>query len=141
MAEIRSRPVLPNQRLRVASHIKVHRSFYYHHGIYVGRHQVIHYSGLSTRLTEKGQSQIVQTALEEFAGESTIEQVEYTSPLSRNEIIANAKERLGESGYHLFWNNCEHFATWCMTHESKSKQIRALVLGGFVSLQLHNLID
>ena len=43
--------------------------------------------------------------------------VKYKPPcnFSKDEIIANAKEKLGESGYNLFLNNCEHFATWCMT--------------------------
>jgi hypothetical protein len=151
MAEISLRPILPDRRLRVGSHIKVRRFGYYHHGIYVGRHHVIHYSGLSTRLTEKGQARIVSTTLEEFAGESTIEMVEYKPPpptFSRDEIVANAKEKLAESErlaeskrYNVFLNNCEHFATWCMTGKPISKQVWVVVLGGIVSLQIHNWIE
>ena len=28
------------------------------------------------------------------------------------EVVANAESRLGSDGYHLVWNNCEHFAIW-----------------------------
>jgi hypothetical protein len=115
---------------------------YYHHGIYVGRLQVIHYSGLSSSLIDKGP--IDRTTLEKFVGESTIEIVPYTSPLPKDEIIDNAKnfkQKLGDPRYNVFWSNCEHFATWCMTGEWKSKQIQAAVLGGLAGLLYRNLID
>jgi hypothetical protein len=35
--------------------------------------------------------------------------------------------RLGESGYNLFGNNCEHFATWCKTGQWESQQVDGTV--------------
>jgi len=32
---------------------------------------------------------------------------------------------LGQSGYDLFTNNCEHFATWCVAGEHSSAQVEA----------------
>jgi hypothetical protein len=139
MAEISSQPILAGRRLRVGSHIKVRRLGYYHHGIYVGRGQVIHYEGLSTGWTKKGP--IARTTFEEFADGSEVEIIEYERPSPRDEIISRAKSKLREQGWSVFRNNCEHFATWCVTGNSESKQVRAFILGGFVYLQLHNLME
>jgi hypothetical protein len=38
--------------------------------------------------------------------------------------LARAESRLGEAGYHLIVNNCEHFATWCCTGKKGSEQVR-----------------
>lgn len=43
-----------------------------------------------------------------------------------NAVIGRAESRLGESGFDLVLNNCEHFATWCKTGISDSEQIQAL---------------
>ena len=34
-----------------------------------------------------------------------------------------AMSRIGDSGYDLAYNNCEHFARWCTTGEHRSKQV------------------
>lgn len=43
-----------------------------------------------------------------------------------NAVIDRAESRLGESGFDLVLNNCEHFATWCKTGISDSEQVYAL---------------
>ena len=145
------RSILPDQRLRVGSHIKVPRSGYDHHGIYVGRYQVIHFSGKSTSLIDKSQGRIGLTSLRKFALETKIEMVEY-KPLppifSREDIVARAEERLekarandDDDKYNLFFNNCEHFATCCVTGQAKSEQIRTVVLGGLAGLLFYRMVD
>lgn len=37
-------------------------------------------------------------------------------------VIKRAKECLGEGGYNLFGDNCEHFANWCKTGYASSEQ-------------------
>ncbi|WP_411682897.1 lecithin retinol acyltransferase family protein [Clostridium thailandense] len=39
------------------------------------------------------------------------------------ETVQRAKSRLGETGYSLDINNCEHFAIWCKTGIHKSVQV------------------
>ena len=39
------------------------------------------------------------------------------------ETVTRARERIGESSYNLWTNNCEHFAIWCKTGISESHQI------------------
>lgn len=41
-----------------------------------------------------------------------------------HEIVQRAESKLGEKLYNLFANNCEHFATWCMTGNLQSEQIK-----------------
>jgi phosphopantetheinyl transferase len=37
-------------------------------------------------------------------------------------VVAKAKERMGEGGYHLLHNNCEHFVNECLFNERFSEQ-------------------
>ena len=37
---------------------------------------------------------------------------------SENEIVRRAYSRIGEKGYYLIFNNCEHFARWCIPNGS-----------------------
>lgn len=43
------------------------------------------------------------------------------------ETVVRARERIGETRYNLFTNNCEHFAIWCKTGISESHQIEDLL--------------
>ncbi|MBQ9572163.1 MAG: lecithin retinol acyltransferase family protein [Acidaminococcaceae bacterium] len=43
------------------------------------------------------------------------------------ETVIRARERIGESSYNLWTNNCEHFAIWCKTGISESHQIEDLM--------------
>ncbi|MBW2267205.1 MAG: lecithin retinol acyltransferase family protein [Deltaproteobacteria bacterium] len=45
---------------------------------------------------------------------------------SREAVVARAESRLGEGGFDFLFNNCEHFATWCKTGLSTSRQIESL---------------
>lgn len=43
------------------------------------------------------------------------------------ETVERAKQRLGETSYNFFTNNCEHFAIWCKTGVSESLQISGML--------------
>ena len=42
---------------------------------------------------------------------------------SGEETIRRARSKLGEGGYNLALNNCEHFAVWCKTGVKDSAQV------------------
>jgi hypothetical protein len=42
-------------------------------------------------------------------------------------VVSRAYSRLGESGYSLFRNNCEHFASWCKVGKESSQQVSKFV--------------
>ena len=46
---------------------------------------------------------------------------------SPEETVQRAKSKIGERRYNLVFNNCEHFAVWCKTGLSESRQINELI--------------
>ncbi len=42
---------------------------------------------------------------------------------SGDETVARARSRIGQGGYNLALNNCEHFAVWCKTGVKDSSQV------------------
>lgn len=101
-------------------HIRVRRGLYEHHGIYVGDGRVVHFSGVNRG---KQSASIRLTTLERFAAGDPVEVVAYATPTPVHEVLARAVSRLNESGYHLLFNNCEHFARWCQTGQHQSAQV------------------
>lgn len=100
-------------------------SRYSHHGIDCGDGTVIHYAG------EPGTVRRVErTSIESFAEGSRVLVRPYRRRLPVEEVVANAESRLGAGGYHLVWNNCEHFATWSSKGSAASKQVRGWVAAG-----------
>lgn len=105
-------------------HLVSRRMFYQHHGIYYGRNQVIHYTGLSSNLIA---GKVCITSLEDFCdGDlNNIRVIEHLKPkFNRDEAIKRAESRLNEDNYHLIFNNCEHFVNDCIEGESTSKQVK-----------------
>src|SRR6202008_2859745 len=46
--------------------------------------------------------------------------------------VERAESKVGQSGYRLFSNNCEHFATWCVHDRTKSAQVTGAKATGAV---------
>ncbi|MGL5083930.1 MAG: lecithin retinol acyltransferase family protein [Microcoleaceae cyanobacterium] len=105
--------------------IYVYREFlnlegvYEHHGIDCGDGTVVHY--------RKPSETIERTSIETFARGLSIYLKEYSFRYIPDTVIRRAESRLGERKYNLLFNNCEHFATWCITGVSDSRQIRDFV--------------
>ena len=102
-------------------HLYVSRGLYTHHGLGDGHDGVIHYSE-PTDGPAKGF--IRRTSLSQFARDGDIKLREYQSRrFSPDEAVKRAESRLGENGYSLWGNNCEHFVSWCITGDHNSKQV------------------
>lgn len=117
--------------MAAGDHIRVKRAFgaYYHHGIDAGNGTVIHFSG---EPAQHEAAYVCRTPLDEFLKGGEMELVKYhddTALLPPSETIARAEEQMGKRGYRLFRNNCEHFATYCRTGVSYSKQVQKFVIG------------
>lgn len=102
-------------------HIRARRQGYWHHGIDCGDGTVIHYSG---ELLHHKDASVRRSSMEQFARTGTLEVVEHATGYDAETVIQRAESRLGETGYHVIANNCEHFAEWCATGQSESSQIR-----------------
>lgn len=46
---------------------------------------------------------------------------------SPEETVKRAQSHIGEQGYNLLTNNCEHFSIWCKTGKKDSEQIDVLL--------------
>ena len=108
------------------------RGLYYHHGIDMGDGTVIHLDGEPFRHKT---SSVCCTTMEDFLKGNPRIVVAYknTIPtLTPSETAEKARELLDTKGYNLAHNNCEHFATYCKTGESASKQVKFYVRAGSV---------
>jgi Lecithin retinol acyltransferase len=105
----------------LGAHLATLRRGYQHHGVYVGRGQVVHYSGLSG-FWQCGP--VEEVPLSRFANGRPVRLVSHLEPhYSPEEIVRRARSRLGESDYRLLTNNCEHFCNWCLSGNSRSAQV------------------
>lgn len=103
---------------------------YRHYAVYVGNGRVIHYAadqgdfGENMYIHEAPIQEFVQTAEEisicSFPKKSFDKEYHLYSP---QETVARARRRIGEKNYNLVSNNCEHFAIWCKTGISSSRQV------------------
>jgi hypothetical protein len=113
-------------------HLYVYCGGFSHHGIDIGDGQVVHFDSTPWRkllgLDTAGRPAMIKcVSVEEFAHHRDIFVRDY-NPDSVPEVVATrACSRIGERGYHLFQNNCEHFAVWCKTGLSDSTQVRAFL--------------
>lgn len=102
-------------------HIRVARWGYSHHGIDCGDGRVVHFAG------EPGMklgALVTCTSLEHFARGGEVEIASSPNAGQADQIVRRALSRVGEGGYSLLWNNCEHFARWCQTGQAFSYQVR-----------------
>lgn len=102
-------------------HLYVNCGAYTHHGIDCGDGTVIHHPG---GLNQKIHASISRTSMASFASGKEVLVRKYGRCDSPDMVIARAESKLGKSGYNLFDNNCEHFATWCKTGMEDSEQVR-----------------
>jgi hypothetical protein len=104
-------------------HIYVERDLFSHHGIDCGDGTVIDFAGQGGG---KDTARIRRVTLVDFAQGAPVKTRSYGSCYSPEVIVARAVSMIGQSGYGLFSNNCEHFATWCVTGEHSSAQVEAV---------------
>lgn len=137
-------------------YVKRKSGLYSHHGIDCGNNEVIHFNGpnflqstihrASLEDFAKGDEILILDYDEFYNRAGSLDQliIEESSKklnalfdkirglnldridMSPDAVITRAESRLGESGFSLGFNNCEHFATWCKTGISNSKQVETI---------------
>jgi hypothetical protein len=113
-------------------HIYVERWLYTHHGVDMGDGWVIHFASADGMKTG---ALIRWATIEDFAGGAEVKLQGYGVRFNAEQASKRARSMLGRSGYDLFANNCEHFATWCVTGEHGSIQVERAAAGvGIVSV-------
>jgi cell wall-associated NlpC family hydrolase len=124
--------LLTDKMLNYGDHIYVRRKgpLYSHHGIYAGEGTVIHFKGT---VKEKKDPVVIITDIDNFLKSGKLRRRKYKNRLPPSETLRIAKEHLSKKGYSLTFNNCEHFATYCVTGKKRSRQTRGVV-GGIVGI-------
>jgi hypothetical protein len=94
---------------------------YKHYGIDCGDGTVIHY--------RKPSEVIERTSMATFSRGNPVYVRETSADFHflSDVVVERAESRLGENKYNLLFNNCEHFAYWCKTGISDSKQVQEFV--------------
>ncbi len=105
--------------------IRVKVSFYYHYGIFVDEQTVIQFGLPDNTGTPPDEIEVMTTDIATFCNGKFIEcgQPEHGEKKKRHtpeETVQLARNRLGERGYNILNNNCEHFANECYFGEKKS---------------------
>lgn len=130
-------PCIPKEEIWVqktpqkGDHIRVQRmnGVYAHHGIYVSDEEVIHFTGKDDdSILDWSKPEVIQTDLAYFLKGGTLEVKEYTDEefadlYSPEQIVTYARACLGDKGYNLIFNNCEHFANVCTLGRFRSHQV------------------
>jgi len=107
--------------MAAGDHLKVSRKVYWHHAIDLGNGSVVQYTAEPLR---PGEGRIGSVSMDEFLDGGTARIVTYKNPAIVDDILNRARSRLAECDYSIPFNNCEHFATWCVTGKMKSGQVQ-----------------
>jgi len=115
-----------------ADHIRTSRGLYNHHGIYITDDEVIHFASDGDDNLLGTTNQIISTDLAAFLRGGDCEVKIYTDDeladlYQPHEIISFARASLGEDGYNVVFNNCEHFTNYCTLGRFHSHQISNIV--------------
>ena len=115
-------------------HLLIDRGPYWHHAIDRGDGTVVHFAG---PVKQKAFAVVQVDTYENFVGDNynyCVLTRQYGPRLAPDETVRRAEAMVGNSGYNLFWNNCEHLATWCVTGTSESRQVEKFAAVGSVSV-------
>ena len=110
--------------------IRVKAGTVHHYGVFVSDSEVIQF-GLAPNARpnlKDSDIEVLSTDVDTFLGGQFLEVAEFdrkekkTHP-APEEAVAKARARMGERGYHILYNNCEHFAYECVTGKHYSEQV------------------
>lgn len=105
--------------------IRVKVQFYHHYGIFVSESEVIQFGLPDDPMRSADQIRVLATDVMTFLQGGDLEVMvpdrEARKKMrSPEQIVALARQRIGEGGYNILHNNCEHFANECVFGEKHS---------------------
>jgi hypothetical protein len=116
--------------------VRVKRPHYYHHGIYVGNGEVIHYDeGTIGAFSDPKLIKVIKTSVKDYLRGGYLEVRVYSRKEIKNkksvdEILIYAKKHIGIDGYDYIKHNCEHFSNECafgVSYSAQSESFKAQV--------------
>lgn len=111
--------------------IRTKVSFYHHYGIFVSEEQVIQFGLPDDPMRPAENIKVLSTDIDTFlqGGELEVgvpDRQERLKMRKPEQIVAMATQRLGEGGYDILHNNCEHFVNQCVFGESTSSFLQGV---------------
>ncbi len=113
--------------------IRVKVGSVYHYGIFASEDDVIAFGPRPTReaMVDISSFKVISSNIYEFCGDTILEvAVPETSEEKRRfppkKAIKLARARIGEGGYDIIHNNCEHFVNECVYGKKYSAQVEEL---------------
>lgn len=104
--------------------IRVGLGSIYHFGIFVSEDEVIQFGLAPSQrgLMRDSEVEVLASDIDAFLAGGFLEVCEFDRKERKkhrkpDEVVACARQRLGERGYHILYNNCEHFANECLSGE------------------------
>ena len=109
---------------RYGDMIRTKVRFYHHYGIYVSDERVIQFGMPDNTGTPNEQIHVMTTDIYTFLNGGTLEvgqpnREERKKMRSAKQVVELAEGRLGETGYDILHNNCEHFVNECVFGEHR----------------------
>jgi hypothetical protein len=113
--------------------IRVKAGSIYHYGIFASEEEIIQF-GLApvARPTLKDTDiEVCTSDIDAFLCGGFLEVAEFDRAGRKKnrrpkDVVSYARGKLGTKGYHILYNNCEHFAYECVTGEKKCTQADAV---------------
>lgn len=108
--------------------------FYHHYGIFVSPQRVIQFGLPEDPMRAGADVQVVASDIYGFlcGGELEVgvpDRQERKQLRKPSQIVSQAESRLGEGGYHILHNNCEHFVNECAFGEHRAGFVEDLRAG------------
>src|SRR3712207_1613522 len=104
---------------------RVWRKFYYHWFIEGHDNTAIHFAGTPT---DKNRASVKLSPIDEVVNGGEKEVIRPADPAKAHLVVRRAMQNVGRTGYHLAFNNCEHFAKYCATGYHTSAQFNRIVV-------------
>ena len=110
--------------------IRVKINSIYHYGIFVSENEVIQFGlpPVNIRSLTSQDTEVLSTDINTFSAGNIVEvgdmdRKEKKKARTPEKIVETARSRIGEKGYDLLQNNCEHFAYECVFGEKFSSGV------------------
>ncbi|MEE1074704.1 MAG: lecithin retinol acyltransferase family protein [Acutalibacteraceae bacterium] len=106
--------------------IRTKVTFYHHYGIFINENRIIQFGLPDNVYTPAEEIKVLATDIYTFLQGGELEvgkptRQELKNMRSPEEIVKLAESRLGQGGYDILHNNCEHFVNECAFGEHNSE--------------------
>lgn len=111
--------------------IRTKVKFYYHYGIFAAEDQVIQFGLPDDPMRKAEQIRVLSSDIDTFlqGGElevAVMDRTERRRMYRPQQIVERAQQRLGEGGYDILHNNCEHFVHECVFGQPNSTFLQSI---------------